>query len=92
MEAVASEDEYEVYGSEELSFQEYLEIFRDIILEHTSCRGIHKTLVRYVTSVIEPVGWQAVWKRESTKTPSVVHDILIEVILFPYLWSTDHHQ
>ncbi|RWS24936.1 hypothetical protein B4U80_13151 [Leptotrombidium deliense] len=41
---------------------ELLTTFNEIILKDVTISGVQRELVKYVTTVIEPLGWRAIWR------------------------------
>lgn len=70
---------------ESSKFNEILQFFSSDFLQGCSVSDVESTLVDYVTSIIEPVGWKAVWK--PTKDFSVLkleHDFIVEVLFIKF--------
>lgn len=62
------------------SENEVLELFCQNILQGCSFSDVESCLVEYVTSIIEPVGWKAVWRsKENFNQTFTQHDYIAEV-------------
>ena len=62
------------------SMDEILELFCENILQGCSFSDVESYLVEYVTSIIEPVGWKAVWRsKENLNEVFTQHDYIVEV-------------
>ncbi|KAG8190524.1 hypothetical protein JTE90_004099 [Oedothorax gibbosus] len=66
---------------EAMSFQDLATTFTDELLQGCSFSNLEFALVDYITSIVEPVGWRAVWR--SSKESSILdleYDFIVEVV------------
>lgn len=66
-----------------MSFQDLASTFTDEVLQGCSFSNIECALVDYITSIVDPVGWRAVWR--SSKDSSILdleYDFIVEVIYY----------
>nr|XP_015905760.1 SHC SH2 domain-binding protein 1 [Parasteatoda tepidariorum] len=72
-----------IYGInfESSSLNEVLSVFEDEILLDCCSSSAEYALVEYLTRIVEPIGWKAVWR--STRKSSIVDselDFIVEVV------------
>lgn len=66
---------------ESSSLDKTLQMFSTEILEGSSFSEAESTLVEYVTSIIEPVGWRAVWRSAyDFSVSNLEYDFIVEVV------------
>lgn len=65
------------------SLNEILHLFTSEILQGCSFADVESCLVEYVTSIIEPIGWKAVWRSTKRSSPFCLQqDFIVEVCNF----------
>ncbi|RWS04367.1 SHC SH2 domain-binding protein-like protein [Dinothrombium tinctorium] len=79
---VAQSDEYpSIYKIRFDKPSELSSLFQFVILKDTPCCKVHEELVKYVTTIIEPVGWTAIWRTSRESFDSILSfDFVVEVL------------
>ncbi|XP_053201600.1 SHC SH2 domain-binding protein 1 homolog A-like [Panonychus citri] len=57
-------------------------LYSEVIIGSSPTGKVHECMVKYVTSLIEPAGWRAVWRTTETgiNSPGTVCDFIVEVL------------
>lgn len=71
---------------ESSSMNEVLQLFCETILQGCSFSNVESYLIEYVTSIIDPVGWKAIWRSKENPIQSLTkYDFIVEVLKYIFL-------